>query len=205
MGIDDYSPVSRSRRLKVVQKIISMRPVYEIYDADTDEKLAVARRTWLSFLRTTIHVEDVSGERILTAKGGYFDKTFWLLGPQGEQIAKITRPWIAFRKSFTIYYRDEAIKAQGGFFAWGFDAVSETGQSKFRLDKKILSIRDQYIVTVDESMDPLHAVALALIVDTVFYKGKGGCVSPCSCVCALILFLILTAGILLTDYLYPYP
>ncbi len=203
MGIDEAPPIPGSRRLKVVQKLISMRPVYEIYDADTEEKLAVARRTWLSFLRTTLHVEDMAGQRILTAKGGFFDKTFWLLGPQGERIAKITRPWIALRKNFTLYYRNEAIKAQGGFLAWGFDAVSETGQSKFRLDKKVLSIRDQYLVTVDPSMDPLHAVALALVVDTVFYKAKGGCFSPCSCIGILIALLILSGAYFLLGYLLP--
>ncbi|MHA1771022.1 MAG: hypothetical protein ACTSYL_04200 [Candidatus Thorarchaeota archaeon] len=205
MGMDESYTGSGTRRFKVVQKLIAMRPVFEIYDADTGEQVAVARRTWLSVFRTTLHIEDMNGERILTAKGGFFDKTFWLLGAQEERIAKITRPWIAFRKNFTLYYRNETIKAQGGYMAWGFDAISETGQHKFRLDKKILSIRDQYLITVDESMDPLHAVALALVIDTVFFKAKGGCISPCSCICGFILLVLLAVGYILSGYYVPTP
>jgi len=67
------------RNFKVVQKLAALRPVYEIYDEQTGERLATGRRTWLSFLRSTIHFEDEQGNRILTAKGGFFDKTFWLL------------------------------------------------------------------------------------------------------------------------------
>ncbi len=63
---------------KVQQKLLAMRPVYEIFDENTGVQVGIARQTWLSFLRSTIHVEDMQGNRILTAKGGFFDKTFWL-------------------------------------------------------------------------------------------------------------------------------
>lgn len=179
------------RNLKVVQKLISMRPVFEIYDEATGEKLAIIRRTWLSFLRATLNFEDMSGRRILTAKGGFFDKTFWLLDESGQKVAKLTRPWIALRKNFTILYRDDIIKAQGGFLAWGFEALSSSGQFVFRLDKKILAIRDQFRVSVSESMDWLHAVASAVVVDTVFFKGKRGCGGFIIC-CVLILILMTT-------------
>lgn len=185
MEIDSGSTGGR-RNFKVVQKLISLRPVFEIYDEVTGEKVAIARQTWLSFLRSTMHIEDAQGQRILTAKGGFFDKTFWLLDANGEKIAKLTRPWIAFRQNFTIYYRDEIVKAQGGFLAWGFEATSSTGHFAFRLDKKILAIRDQSRIAVGDYMDWLHAVASALVVDRIFFKGKS-CLGTLCCLLPLIL------------------
>ncbi len=168
------------RNYKVVQKILAMRPVFEIYNEQTGEQVGIAKQTWLSILRSTMNIEDMQGNKILTAKGGFFNKTFWLLDPAGNKVAKLTRPWIALRKNFTIHYRDEEIKAQGGLLAWGFEALSSSGQFAFRLDKKILSVRDQERVQVGEYMDGLHAVASALVVDRIFFKGR-------SCGCGLIL------------------
>ncbi|MHA1481690.1 MAG: hypothetical protein ACTSQZ_09745 [Candidatus Thorarchaeota archaeon] len=56
--------------------------------------------------------------------------------------------------------------------AWGFEATNEAGVFAFRLDKKILAVRDQFRVSVGNYMDPLHAIASALVVDRVFFKGK---------------------------------
>lgn len=187
-------PESTGRRsYKVVQKLLAMRPVYEIYDEQTGQIVAVAKQTWLSFLRSTMHVEDNQGNRILTAKGGFFDKTFWLLDASGNKIAKLTRPWIAFRKNFKIHYRDEILKAQGGFLAWGFEALNSQGVFAFRLDKKILAIRDQSRVQVGDYMDGLHAVASALVIDRIFFKGSG-----CGCrLIACFLFIIIFAVLMI--------
>jgi len=182
------------RNLKVVQKLAALRPVYEIYDEETGELLAVARQTWMSFLRSTVHMEDPDGHRILTAKGGFFYKTFLLYDEQGQVVAKITRPWIAFRKSFTIQYRDDLIKAQGGFMAWGFDAYNSAGQFAFRLDKKVLAIRDQFRVTVGDYMDWKHAVASAIVVDRIFFEGQS---SGCRYICCLIVLAFIGLSLLL--------
>jgi uncharacterized protein YxjI len=184
------------RNYKVMQKLITMRPVYEIYD-DTGAKIAVAKQTWLSIIRSTMNIEDAYGNLILTAKGGFFDFTFWLIDSSGQRIAKLTRPWIALFKNFTIYYRDETIKAQGGVLAWGFEAVSDTGLFAFRLDKKILAIRDTFQVSVGDYMNPLHAITSALVVDRIFFKGKGcGCRLIACLICILIPIIITIVVIL---------
>jgi uncharacterized protein YxjI len=194
MEIDSSSGLRRN--YKVAQKLIAMRPVYEIYD-DTGAKIAVAKQTWLSFLRSTMNIEDSYGNLILTAKGGFFDFTFWLIDSTGQKVAKLTRPWIAFFKNFTIYYRDEVIKAQGGLLAWGFEAVSNSGLFAFRLDKKILAVRDTFQVSVGDYMDPLHAITSALVVDRIFFKGKGcGCRLIVCLICILIPIIIVIVMIL---------
>jgi uncharacterized protein YxjI len=194
MEIDSSSGFRR--KYKVEQKLIAMRPVYEIYD-DTGTKVAVAKQTWLSFLRSTMNVEDPNGNLLLTAKGGFFDFTFWLIDSSGRKVAKLTRPWIAFFKNFTIYYRDEVIKAQGGILAWGFEAVSDSGLFAFKLDKKIFAVRDTFQVSVGDYMDPLHAVTSALVVDRIFFKGKGcGCRLIACFICILIPIIIVIAMIL---------
>jgi uncharacterized protein YxjI len=194
MEIDSSSGFHRN--YKVAQKLIAMRPVYEIYD-DTGAKIAVAKQTWLSFLRSTMNIEDSYGNLILTAKGGFFDFTFWLIDSTGQKVAKLTRPWIAFFKNFTIYYRDEVIKAQGGLLAWGFEAISNSGLFAFRLDKKILAVRDTFQVSVGDYMDPLHAITSALVVDRIFFKGKGcGCRLIVCLICILIPIIIVIVMIL---------
>lgn len=198
----DSGTGGQRRNLKVVQKLIAARPVFEIYDEATGEKLGIIRQTWLSFLRSTLNIEDMSGRKILTAKGGFFDKTFWLLDESGQKIAKLTRPWIALRKNFTIHYRDDIIKAQGGFLAWGFEANSSSGQFAFRLDKKILAVRDQFRISVGDYMDWLHAVASAVVVDRIFFKGKG-CGSRL--ICCFVLIIILFSIMLLPYLFFAYP
>ena len=195
MEIDSGSEFRRN--YKVAQKLIAMRPVYEIYD-DTGAKLAVAKQTWLSFLRSTMNIEDSYGNLILTAKGGFFDFTFWLIDSTGQKVAKLTRPWIALFKNFTIYYRDEAIKAQGGILAWGFEAISDSGHFAFRLDKKILAMRDTFQVSVGDYMDPIHAVTSALVVDRVFFKGKGCGCRLIACLLCILIPIILTIIMILS-------
>ncbi|MGY5874272.1 MAG: hypothetical protein RTU30_00875 [Candidatus Thorarchaeota archaeon] len=202
MEIDNGASGGR-RNYKVQQKIISLRPVFEIFDEQTGEQVGIARQTWMSFLRSTVNFEDMQGRKILTAKGGFFDKTFYLLDESGNKVAKLTRPWIALRKNFTIHYRDEAIKAQGGFLAWGFEAISNSGMFAFRLDKKILAIRDQFRVGVGDYMDWLHAVASAIVVDRVFFKGKS-CTGRIICCCVPLLIILMTF-IFMMSMLAPFP
>jgi len=193
----DTGEEKETRDFRVKQKIVSLRPVYEIYDEQTDEKLAVGRQTWLSVFRSTINFEDPNGNPLLTAKGGFFDKTFWLKDPDGEKVAKLTRPWIAFRKNFKIHYRDDLIKAQGGFLAWGFDAYNSAGRFAFQLNKKIISVRDQFVVRVGDYMDWLHAVASAVVVDRIFFKGKGGFGRCIICIVLLAVLFAVSIGITL--------
>ncbi|RLI54036.1 MAG: hypothetical protein DRO93_13010, partial [Candidatus Thorarchaeota archaeon] len=159
--IDNGESTSR-RKLKVVQKLVALRPVYEVYDEDTGELLAIGRQTWTSFFRSTINMDEPYGQRILTIKGGVFDKTFLIYDDSGYMVAKLTRPWIAFMKRFTIEYKDDIIQAQGGVMAWGFEAYNSAGQFAFSLDKTVFAIRDQFRVTVGEYMDWRHAVASAI-------------------------------------------
>jgi len=200
MGIDTTD--TGRRDFKVQQKMISARPVYEIFDEQTGEKIAMAKQTWLSIIRSTMHIEDIHGNRLMTAKGGFFDKTFWLLDENGQKIARLTRPWIAFRQNFEIFYRDDIIKAQGGYLAWGFEAISATGHFAFRLDKQILALRDTFRVSTGSYMDPLHAVVAGLVVDRIFFKGKGcGCRCLLVCLCPIIiivLFLIMMLPFLMS-------
>ena len=189
---------SGRHNFRVQQKILAARPVYEIFDETTGEQVGIARQTWLSFLRSTVHVEDMQGNRILTARGGFFDKTFWLEDQDGNKLVKLTRPWIAFRKNFKMYYRDEEVKAQGGLLAWGFEAINSGGIFAFRLDKKILAIRDQFRVQVGEYMDWKHAVASAIVVDRIFFKGSScGCrLLVCFILIAVLFIVIILSGLL---------
>ncbi len=196
MTIDDGIGGGR-RNFKVVQKLAALRPVYEIYDEQTGERIATGRRTWMSFLRSTIHFEDEQGNRILTAKGGFFDKTFWLYDESGGKIAKLTRPWIALRKNFTIYYRDDFIKAQAGFLPWGFEALRSDGTFAFRLDKKIIAIRDQSRVSVGDYMPWLHAVSSAVVVDQIFFKTKGCGATLICCLLPVVILLGALFGLMM--------
>ncbi|NWF94545.1 MAG: hypothetical protein HXY34_00210 [Candidatus Thorarchaeota archaeon] len=182
----DSSEIQRD--YKVVQKLVALRPVFEVYDESTGQMVAVARQTWTSIFRSTVNFEDAGGNRILTAKGGFLSKTFWLLDASGQKVAKITRPWIALRKSFKIIYRDEEIKAQGGYLAIGFEARSAGGSFAFKLNKKILAVRDQFRVSVGSYVDWLHAIAMAIIVDRVFFRGSG---CGLRCICCLGLLAVL--------------
>jgi uncharacterized protein YxjI len=175
-----------------------MRPVYEVFDEINGQQIGIARQTWFSFLRSTVNMEDMHGNKVLTAKGGFFDKTFWILDKEGNKIVKLTRPWIALRKNFKMFYRDEEVKAQGGLLAWGFEAISSSGLFAFRLDKKILAIRDQFRVEVGDYMDWRHAVTSAIVVDRIFFKG-----SSCGCrlLCCFAFFIIIFAMIMLLAFL----
>jgi uncharacterized protein YxjI len=140
-------------------------------------------------------MEDMQGNRILTARGGFFDKTFWLEDQDGNRLVRLTRPWIALRKNFKMYYRDEEVKAQGGLLAWGFEALSSGGIFAFRFDKKILAIRDQFRVQVGDYMDWKHAIASTLVVDRIFFKG-----SSCGCrlLCCFGVIAILFAAVIMS-------
>lgn len=182
---------------KVQQKILAARPVFEIFNENTGEQVGVARQTWLSFLRSTMHVEDMQGNRILTARGGFFDKTFWLEDQDGNKLVRLTRPWIALRKNFKMFYRDEEIKAQGGLLAWGFEGLSSGGLFAFRFDKKILAIRDQFRVEIGDYMDWKHAVASAIVVDRIFFKGSScGCRLFCCFGFIIVMFAIIMMSLL---------
>jgi uncharacterized protein YxjI len=180
-----------ARNLKVVQKLVAARPVFEVYDEQSGQKVGTVRQTWLSIFRSTLVFENESGEKVLTAKGGFLSRTFWLIGPDGTKVAKLTRPLIALRKSFRIFYRDHVLKAEGGYLAWGFQARTETGEFAFRFDKKVLHVRDQYRISVGSFMDWTHAVASAAVIDTVFFRGKGGGGILICCCCALVIVLLL--------------
>ncbi|MFW9788336.1 MAG: hypothetical protein ACFFE1_11710, partial [Candidatus Thorarchaeota archaeon] len=89
---------------------------------------------------------------------------------------------------------------QGGLMAWGFEALSSGGIFAFRFDKKILAIRDQFRVQVGEYMDWKHAVASAIVVDRIFFKGQScGCRLLCCFGFIIVLFMLI---LLLPFFLY---
>ncbi len=156
------------RRLQVVQKILALRPVYEIYN-EYGGLMARVRQTWASVLRSTLELKDPDDQLIMTAKGGYFSLTFRLIR-DGATVGTISRPLICFRPTFTLRFAGRTATGTGKlFFTRHFEVYDTEGRLVFRIDRPVVRLRDRYTVTIPEDIEWDFAALAVAVLDKMFY------------------------------------
>lgn len=162
----EYQPVN----FKVEQKFFALRPTYKISDA-TGQEFMVARKSWFSFFRPYLEIEDMQGKIIGTIQSNLW-RTSWEIRDEHMNLhATITFPFIMFfRKNFQIHTANGIYNSGDSYFSYRFDAYAPSGQLAFTVNKKIFSIRDSFQIESFGGLSPFLTCLAAVCIDQKFHQ-----------------------------------
>ena len=157
----------------VTQKALALRAVYNIKDANGREFM-VARRNFFNPLFPHIFVQTPDGKPIGDIQGNLFRTEWKIKDPQGNVHATVRMPFIMFfRKHFDIETPNGLFKSGQSIMAYKFECYDSQGQISFLVDKKILSIRDNFKIISYGILSPFVTTLCAVCIDQRFFRSHG--------------------------------
>lgn len=169
-----YQPVQfQPIEFKVKQKILAFRDTYKVYDAFENEFMII-RKEFFAWFRPALFVDNINKERIGTIQGNFWRTKFEIRDNEGQLHAVVRFPlFMLFRKHFDIETAEGIYRSGDSVFGYKFDAYDQNGGISFLVDKKILSIRDEFKIQSFGKLSPFITCLAAICIDQKFHD-KGG-------------------------------
>ncbi|MHA1347845.1 MAG: LURP-one-related/scramblase family protein [Candidatus Heimdallarchaeaceae archaeon] len=156
---------------KVQQQFFAFTATYNIFDMATDQQVFKAKRK-LFTLGKTIVIEDMQGREVITIKANLFLKTKWKITQAGREIGMVIFPFFRLCGiKFSVELAGNEYHASD-LMAYSFTARDLNNQIGFTLDRRILTIRDTYKVTVYPPLEPVFGLAATLAIDYKYFQNK---------------------------------
>lgn len=158
---------------EVTQKILSFGPTYEVRTAGEDPPLATVRGKIVTLSPKLTMVEGAEGLPLAELTANFMKTKFVMKGPGGAEIATLTFPLIALKKSFTLTVGGAEYKAEGGIFGGEFKCVDAQGNAVMVIAKQ-LSLRDKFAVSTNGVLPRDVALLAAVAIDQKLFQDDGG-------------------------------
>lgn len=168
MSTVQYKPVE----FTVQQKLLTLRPVYRVKDA-MDNVFMEVKRPWFNPIFPNLYVKTPDGRPLGHIQGNFFRTKWEITDAQGNLHATVRMPfWMFFRKHFDIETAQGLYKSGDSIFAYKFDCYDQQGNISFLVDKKILSIRDQFKIKSFGILSPFVTTMAAVCIDQRFHQKR---------------------------------
>ncbi len=156
----------------VQQKFLALRPVYRVKDVYENVFMEI-KRPWFNPFFPQLYVKTPDGRQIGHIQGNFFRTKWEITDAEGNLHATIHMPfWMIFRKHFTIDTAYGQFRSGDSIFAYKFDCYDSQGNISFLVDKKILSIRDQFKIKSFGILSPFITTLAAVCIDQRFHQAK---------------------------------
>jgi hypothetical protein len=151
---------------EVTRKIISLGPQYDVVGADGTRALVRGKIIAVTPKLTMTAAGDGPELAVLT---GNFLKTKFECTVGGQVLASLAFKMISIKKSFTLTFGGQDLKVEGDIMAFDFHLRDAQGVTLMSLSKQ-LSLRDKFLVTVQDRMPWQVAVLSAVAVDQKYFS-----------------------------------
>lgn len=157
----------------VSKKILSLRAVYNIKDS-TNREFLVAKRPFFNPFFPHFYIKTPDGKPIGDIQGNFFRTEWKIKDPEGNVHATVRMPWLMiFKKHFDIETPAGLFNSGDSYFAYKFECFDQQGQVAFLVDKKILSLRDNFKIVSYGMLSPFVTTMCAICIDQRFFRGRG--------------------------------
>lgn len=170
-------PIFRHGEYLLVQAIFSWGPKYTIYNV-SGQIMGECRGKILSW-GGEFDFFDVSGRHVAKIKGNptlvnFQTKTWDITDHRGRFKGAIKSKYGFLRRTWELY--DEhgrliALPNEQVWFKYNWQAIDNRGRVLVAVDKQFFTFRDKFKVTVSPEMDPLIALAYAIAIDYMYFRG----------------------------------
>lgn len=154
---------------EVVQKLLSLGPAYEIRRADDSALLATVRGKLLSLAPKLVMVDGTGEEKLAVLTANMIKTKFTMKDGHGKELATLSFPILALKKTFKLTIDGAEYKADGGWLGGEFACFTAGGAQAFVIKKK-LAVRDTFHVTPSDAIPRDVALLAAVAVDQKLFQ-----------------------------------
>lgn len=150
----------------IKQRMLAIRDSFFITDAAGNRVLEV--KGSLVKIPKRFVIKDMNGNDLLVVrhKLWHFFAHYDIETPAGDVIAKANAKFSLFKPKFNIETTEFGkLQLSGSVFAYSYSLQTEDGTVVATTDKKLLAIRDAYVLDVADPKLALISVALAIMFD----------------------------------------
>ena len=173
----DNIPIFRHRQYLVVQAFFSFGPKYTIYNV-SGQKMGECQGKIFSW-GGEFDFFDTANRYVAKVKGNpqllpFQTKTWDIYDYQGVFKGAIKSQFGFFRRTWELYNEHGQLIARPNeqiWFKYNWQAVDMQGRVLVTVDKQLFTFRDKFSVVVSEYIDPLIALAYAIAIDYMYFRG----------------------------------
>ncbi|MGC9777696.1 MAG: hypothetical protein HZR80_00475 [Candidatus Heimdallarchaeota archaeon] len=170
-------PMFRHREYLVMQAFLSWGPKYTIYNV-TGHKMGEIKGKIISW-GGEWNFFDFEGRKVANVKGNptiitFQDKKFDIRDHQGRFKGAIKGKYGFLRRKWELYDANGRLVGRPDEQVWikmNWRLIDPQGRILLTVDKKWFTFRDQFRVVVSEHIDPLIALAYAVAIDYMYFRG----------------------------------
>ena len=159
MGMVSYS---------LTQALLSVGTVYHVRKPREEAVLYTVRGVLMSATPKFRLIEGDEGKD-LGALTGNFIKTKYEIADETKNVASLTFPAVAFKKTLTLTIGEDTYDADGGVFRGIFQCKAKSGDVVLEIAKE-LSIRDTFSVKTTDSIPFQVGILSAVAIHSRFYE-----------------------------------
>ncbi len=158
--------------IKVQQTFLSFAHNYKLYNHPNGSELGIARGKILK-IRPSYTVSRTDGSKWFKIQRNLFKTKYTVTDSQGKYIGHYKTPFIVlFKKKLQLVKGNLEYPVKGSFWALDFEIFSPNGQSLIQVSKKLLKIRDSFLIDFVEEIDPRLAISAAIVADDRYHPSK---------------------------------
>lgn len=153
---------------ELTQALMSVGTVYHARKPREEAVLYTVRGVLMSATPKFRLVQGDDGKELGTLTGNFI-KTKYEIADETKNVAALTFPAVAFKKTLTLAIGDESYDADGGVFRGIFQCRAQNGDVVLEIAKQ-LSIRDTFSVKSVESIPFQVGLLAAVAIHSRFYE-----------------------------------
>lgn len=153
---------------EVTQALMSVGTVYNVRKPREETVLYTARGELMSATPKFHLVEGTEGKEVGLLTGNFI-KTKYEIHREGEVLASLVFPAVAFKKTLTLTVGGDEYEADGGVFRGVFQCKSKDGSVVLEIAKE-LSIRDTFTVKITDDLPFQVGLLSAVAIHSRFYE-----------------------------------
>lgn len=150
----------------IKQRMLAIRDSFFITDVSGNRVLEV--KGSLVKIPKRFAIKDVGGNDLLIVrhKLWHFFAHYDVETPEGDVIAKVNAKFSLIKPKFNIQTVEFGnLSIDGSLFSYSYRLLAEDGTVVAQTNKKVLAIRDAYVLDVQDPKIALLSVALAIVFD----------------------------------------
>ncbi len=157
-------------RYVIRQKIFSLGDSFTIKD-EAGNGIFVVRQQLLSFGKK-LRIYDLLDNELC-----YIEQRLLKFMPEydiyisGSHVANVKKKFAFFRNDFLITSPEGNYNVQGDIWAWEFELFRDN-MLIAHISKEFFSFSDTYGVDIDDNIDQIRTLALAIVIDMVCHEDK---------------------------------
>lgn len=158
---------------EVVQRLAAVATTYDVREKGKDDVALTVRGAPMS-LTPRFAILDGSDKELASLEGNFNKTAFHVLDADRKEVASVTFPSIAFKKTLVLKVGSETYTADAGVLALEYDFKCADSAGKVAIEVKkregLTHVRDRFVVEAADSVPREVAVLVTVAIHSRYFE-----------------------------------